>query len=315
MLALEFVENIDDTSFALAKRGFFGRSLLLATNQKYNLEMDERRSSVIIGGRASLDRERRLSSSGLITSNNRVNIMVKLVYFLNVGIILAGLGYITQEQNDGNFRARRIQVLFDEVIWENADVLLNDEIEQRLLIYSYFNGLYKESGSHHGHPRYVEQNKEDGQQFSSSASAPGAEFVFCNEVSSWVFRHQNILSDQDCEWLWKAPKTEDDYDILSTSGGVWQAWVGEAILSQVIITSNECSDKADCNYFGSCEDGVCVCNSDRFGDSCEFEIPCPSLATEKAQSLGKLDNVCLFVYMHRLLCTLGWRYLTHSSLF
>lgn len=294
-MALEFVENIDDTSFALAKRGFFGRRMLLATNQKYNLEMDERRSSVITGGRASLDTERRLSSSGLITSNNRVNIMAKLVYFLNVAIILAGLGYITQEQNNGNFRARRIQVLFDEVIWENANVKLNDEPEQRLLIYSYFNGLYKEDGSHHGHPRYVEQNKEDGKAFSTLASAPGAELVFCNEIVSWVFRHPNILSDHDCGWLWKAPETEDDYDILSTSGGVWQAWIGEAVLSQVIITSNECSDTADCNYFGSCEEGVCVCNSDRFGDSCEFELPCPSLATEKAQSLGKLDNVCVCV--------------------
>ena len=233
--------------------------------------------------------------------------MVKFVYFLNVAIILAGLGYITQKQNDGSFRAGRIQVLFDEVIWEDADVLLENEIEpeQRLLIYSYFNGVYKESGSHHAHPRYVEQNKEDGSAFSTSAQAPGAEFVFCNEIDSWVFRHQNILSAHECDWLWKAPETEDDYDILSTSGGVWQAWIGEVVLSQVIITSNECSDKADCNYFGSCEEGVCVCNSDRFGDSCEFEMPCPSLATEKAQSLGKLVYVCMFVYEHSLLLHSG----------
>ena len=50
VLALEFVENIDDTTFALAKRGFFGRRLLFATNQKHTLQMSEmRRSALAIG--------------------------------------------------------------------------------------------------------------------------------------------------------------------------------------------------------------------------------------------------------------------------
>ena len=220
MLALEFVENIDDTSFALAKRGFFGKSLLLATNQKYNLEMDERRSSVITGSRASLDRERRLSSSGLITSNNRVNFMVKLVYFLNVAIILAGLGYISQEQKDGAYSTESIKVMFDEMIWENADVLLeNGETEQRLLIYSYFNGVYKEVGTYNNYPRYIEMNKNDGSAF---GSIQGAEFVYCSEIGSWVFKHEQIKTDNDCNWLWKSPETSE-YDILSMSDEFWQA--------------------------------------------------------------------------------------------
>ena len=102
VLALEFVENIDDTTFALAKRGFFGRSLLFATNQKYTLQMPGMRRSLAHGiGRnrvGALDgqvpSDWRLSSSGLIASKNRVNFLVKVIYFLNAIIIFVGLGYI-----------------------------------------------------------------------------------------------------------------------------------------------------------------------------------------------------------------------------
>jgi hypothetical protein len=35
VLALEFVENIDDAIFALSRRGFFGRPLLMATRPRF----------------------------------------------------------------------------------------------------------------------------------------------------------------------------------------------------------------------------------------------------------------------------------------
>ena len=113
----------------------------MATNQRYNLEMTEMRQV----NRASLDSDqRRLSFSGKIASNNRVNYIVRLIYFLNAALVLIGLGYITHTKKSGHYRARSVNVLFEEVIWEDANVLLDDgRIEQRLLIYSYFNGIYK----------------------------------------------------------------------------------------------------------------------------------------------------------------------------
>ena len=113
----------------------------MATNQRYNLEMTEMRQV----NRASLDSDqRRLSFSGKIASNNRVNHFVRLIYFLNAALVLIGLGYITYNQKNGHYRARSVSVLFEEVIWEEANVLLDDgRIEQRLLIYSYFNGIYR----------------------------------------------------------------------------------------------------------------------------------------------------------------------------
>ena len=103
VLALEFVENIDDTTFALCKRGFFGRRMLFATNKKHTLQMAEVRNSSFISrgrgrNRESLDTQdqldRRLSYSGLMASKSRVNYLVKTIYFLNAIVMLGGLVYI-----------------------------------------------------------------------------------------------------------------------------------------------------------------------------------------------------------------------------
>lgn len=44
----------------------------------------------------------------------------------------------SKTQHDGKFRARSIRIIFDEEIWEKANVLIGGDIFQRLLIYSYF---------------------------------------------------------------------------------------------------------------------------------------------------------------------------------
>jgi len=124
--------------------------MLWATNKKHNLEFadlapyyDQSRRLSTGGERSTLD-ERRLSSSGLIASNKRTNIVVRFIYFLNAAIVIGGLIYLNVAQNNGNYRCNTVTVLFDEEYWENAYVMLEDgAIEERLLMYSYFNGIYK----------------------------------------------------------------------------------------------------------------------------------------------------------------------------
>ena len=86
--------------------------------------------------------DRQLSFSGLIVSNTRANQLVKTVYYLNAIVVLVGLGYTTQAQKDGKYRCNTIDVMFDEVIWESVQAR-DGRNEDRLLMYSYFNGLYK----------------------------------------------------------------------------------------------------------------------------------------------------------------------------
>ena len=119
--------------------------MLLATNQKHTLEMSETRQSPLFESRSAINEERRLSSSGLIASNNLTNLIIRLIYFLNAAIILFGLAYITTNQANGRYRCSKITVLFDdEIYWENAIVRHHDgSIEERLLMYPYFNGIYR----------------------------------------------------------------------------------------------------------------------------------------------------------------------------
>ncbi|KAL9185555.1 hypothetical protein ACHAXT_003332 [Thalassiosira profunda] len=315
VLALEFVENLlltnsnlvlarSAASMTLPKRGFFGKTMLMAANARYTLTLSgipEQRQS--IEARSTLENERRLSISGLLASNNRTNYIVRFVYFLNVAVVLAGLAYIAAKQDGGHYRCNTISVLFDEVIWEDALVLRDDRVEERLLLYPYFNGLYmaphlikcnlsipEEDGTHDGYPRYVEANKYDGRsQF--GASVTGAELVYCSEIASWIFRYEDILPQNECFWLWRSPQTQD-YDIVTAAEGPWEAWIGEVKpLAEVAITCNECSERSDCNYHGNCVDSVCQCFDTHFGDSCEFELPCPVLSTEKAQKFDSEGNI------------------------
>ena len=245
--------------------------------------------------------ERRLSFSGLIASNNRRNHLVRLVYFLNATIVLVGLGIITYRQNKGDYRCSRVAVSFDEEIWEQAKVRVSDdEVVDRLLIYPYFNGIYEEVNDvHRGYPKYIEQNKNDGTPFGDSVT--GAEIIYCNDLGSWVFRHPDILTTQinepenECSWLWKSPPTKD-FDLLSsTHNGNWEAWVGEVKqLADMSIVCMECSDRSDCNYHGNCVNSKCNCTENYFGESCEFERPCETLATEKAHSFGMCE-ICFCV--------------------
>lgn len=150
---------------------------------------------------------------------------------------------------------------------------------------------YEEDGSHDGYPRYVEQNKDEGTPFGSSVK--GAQIIYCKDIGSWVFMHYDIMTsrheaeENECSWLWRSSQTQS-YDIISTTEGPWEAWTGVVKpLAFVSITCNECSERSDCNYHGTCEDSVCVCDQNRYGDLCHFGSPCKSLATEKAQKFGK----------------------------
>ena len=83
----------------------------------------------------------------------------------------------------------------------------------------------------------------------------------------------------------------EEYDILSTTDGAWEAWIGiegeVKPLAQVSITCNDCSEQSDCNHHGECRGERCECQSEYFGAHCEFQYGCQYLASEKGNSFGK----------------------------
>jgi hypothetical protein len=136
LLALEFVENIDNMAYALGKRGFFGMTIMLSTRKC--------RQKIGVSGRG-------------VASGEWPYRVARLVYFVNAALIVIGMAIITRNQNRGLYRCQSLTFNIGEDMWEEANILKNGSshlTEKRLLIYTYFSGIYVENGTtHDGYPR------------------------------------------------------------------------------------------------------------------------------------------------------------------
>ena len=151
VLALQFVENIDDVVFALCKRGFFGRKNRTASNKEHYFDPP--------GGNAH-------------TFALWMTRFIRLVYCCNAALMLFGISILMVNQDFGEYRCKSKFIAYGDEVWEKAWVklgtcnvdsdcgerqLCRDSYcyEQRLLVYSHFNGIYEESkrDTHDGRPR------------------------------------------------------------------------------------------------------------------------------------------------------------------
>ena len=199
---------------------------------------------------------------------------------------IGALSYMNTTQERGDYRCNSVSIAFGDAIWEDAYVITPNGPEQRLLIYSHFNGVYVENGTHHGRPKYTEQNKEDGDPFTRTI---GAEIVYCEDIEAWIFRHELIRTsserdeehENECSWLLRSPNT-DSFDIIELSEeNNWFVWQGLIENDYpVAIECNECDDESGCNYNGRCVDEECICSPKYFGIQCQFERPCDVIRCE-----------------------------------
>jgi hypothetical protein len=296
-----------------------GQKLLIATVKRHTIEipMGEDRKSVVMsrdifGDQKSVHRD--ILRSGSMISNSRSNNIARMLYYLNGIVLLSALTYLSSMQSRGRYRCLRIDVVFSEHIWEKAKIVGSEDT--RLLVYPYFNGIYQADGTVDGHPRYIEQDKLTGSPF---VQRQGAVIRFCEEIQSWVFMHPDIKTSNECEWLFRSKEVDPDtdYDLIQTADDPWTAWVGEAAFdAEVKVKCTTCLESSHCSYKGDCKclellssskcnvlsftlffrnlgvAGRCVCNLARVGHYCEFDRPCPMLATEKAEKIGELLTDC-----------------------
>lgn len=271
VLALEFVENIDDVIFMLSKRGFCGRKLRTAT-----------KSCFIETGRETY-RLRRWTKR-----------LIRIMYIINICISLGALTYFCITQQRGQYRCKNVTISFGDQMWEDAYVGDGNVMEKRLLIFSHFNGVYEEQrdGFHDGRPKYVERNKVDGAPFKEVTPA---EIVYCEAIESWVFRHEGIITgngsgtenENDCSWLLKSHRTESFNLVELAEESEWYIWAGR-VTSEVPISieCNHCQEdmKESCNYHGECCNMLCECFDGFYGPHCEFSRPCNEIRSEKDQN-------------------------------
>ena len=219
-------------------------------------------------------------------------------------------------QSRGDFQCKSITVKFREDIWREATVDSNPD-DKRVLVYSFFNGVYAQDGSmHDGRPVYIERRKFDGTEFDTTLPSFNpfnetviipAKIQYCERFRAWVFMHENILKstlddDSDCPWLLRS-ETTNVYDIEEVKGP-WQAWQGVIETTDVLIACNECSDEADCNLNGECnEGGSCDCNknvegSTFLGPRCEVVLKdnCRTIIGGESRSLFRAKSRGMWLY-------------------
>jgi len=204
-----------------------------------------------------------------------------IVYVVNLCALLSGMVFVSVNQGNGEYQCKSITAKFREDIWREATVKVSEdeeEYEERVLMYSYFNGIYVQNGTmHDGRPVYFERRKLDGEEFDTtlpSSNPDGlsiiipAKIQYCKIIKAWVFMHENIRKskhdDPDCPWLLRSQDTEV-YDIEEVEGP-WQVWQGVIDTTNVRIACNECGGKADCNLNGICKkNGECECSDNDEG--------------------------------------------------
>jgi len=189
VLALQFVQQLDDIAFALAKKDVLGKKMQRACTAKcFQTEFQ----------RQKFGRSKKLS------------IFLKAVYFLNLGLLLGGMVVVSWLQIIGTRYCDSITVDFGNDVWEEAlvnmpsdqfekwvglypyfnDTVTPDQYEKWTLVYSYFNGVYeRENKTHAGRPVYREMRKFDSTHYELIVPA---EIYYCKGISAWVLTHEHI---------------------------------------------------------------------------------------------------------------------------
>jgi len=304
VLALQFIQQLDDIAFALSRMDVLGMRMCRATTTRY-FHVDFKRDQ-------SSMRKR------------RIQMFLKGVYFVNLLAFLTAMIWITMRQMSGYYQCESITVTFPDRVWSEAIVQWPEDsfryqwrpIEEKILIYSSFSGVYvkHQTRTHEGRPIYVEQKKTDRTPFDMDAPFNSlsnydadpvvpAEIKYCGGY--WVFTHEYIRKSREerntensnCHWLLRSEKTAG-FDFLETNGGAWSLWTG--VISETTVSSkcNECSDDTDCNLNGECNtaNGVCNCYEDDgveyLGAHCEVKVKdeCRTIIGEGDNEKWSLDE-------------------------
>jgi len=256
VLALQFIAELDDMAFSLAKLDILGGVLRRATTARlFHSEFPRLRPSRSI----------------------KAVLYLKSVYFVNLMVFLAPMIIVSIRQQDGYYQCKMIKVDFGDVVWEDAFVRLPEGgYEKRTLAYSNFNGVYERIRTEAGRPVYQERRKFDRLEFDPWGKSP-AEIKYSIELSAWIFTHPLLAKKKEGEyvpWLLRSPET-DEYDVLNVEGD-WDVWFGVIGATPLKYSCTECSTDTDCNFNGQCVNRECECNVEEettfLGPHCEVKL-------------------------------------------
>jgi len=279
VLALQFIQQLDDIGFNIAKMGIVGRRLRHAcTARLFHTEFAKQK----------------------FQRNKKCSIFLKCVYVLNFVVFLSGMMFVSIRQKNGYYQCPTLDVDWGDGVWEDPIIVINGTVyTDYFLVFAYFNGVYQQVGTYNERPLYREQRKFDNkemvprQNLYHGIPVIPSEIKYSTDIGAWIFTHpyikKSIDEDPDSEsWLLRSPPTED-FDLLSSTAEDWSIWLGRIDTTRVTIACNLCIDDTDCNLNGFCQpDGSCICKENvggvsYIGSHCEIKLreDCGTIKSEK----------------------------------
>lgn len=202
VLALEFVQKLDDNAFILSQKDILGVRLRDAAAFSAGLKFTKRREMSkhgmpkdrkAIGTNDDLgDVSQCRDEASARHKKDHYHFLLRAVYSLNLLLLIAGVTTIGVKQDKGKFQCPTITVEFGSEFWDRP--IVQYESKPGVLLYSYFNGVYemnpKLKNFESRYPVYTELNKDLPPV--AYKEKEGAMFLYCTDIKSWVFAHQNI---------------------------------------------------------------------------------------------------------------------------
>eukprot|EP00984_Skeletonema_dohrnii_P028459 scaffold18452_cov71-Skeletonema_dohrnii-CCMP3373.AAC.1 len=284
VLALQFLQQLDDIAFSVSKIEVLGKTMYLATmvsqmedcsTTPYFTTGFKRQKTRFVMSYVSIKQIRgdyQCPSYTVGSEYSRFSDIVSLLLYIAYRNCL--LSYIVGKGDE---------------VWEEAYVHYPDgKILTFPLVFSNFNGHYKldKSRTSEGRPIYVEHTKSDRTPFDTEVPKyvdpiKPAEFRYCG--GRWMLVHDYIkkskhdtydTSDKCGPWLLRS-QPYPGFDLGGAAGG-WQIWEGKIVPTDVSLTCDKCKDDADCNLNGECNNGKCQCRKQDgvmyLGEHCEVQL-------------------------------------------
>lgn len=279
--AVQFVSELDDIAFHLAKHGVLGAQMQDATAKVGQVQLNYRKKR-----------------------EGRYNLRtVKVVgYSLLFCILLAPWIAVKIFQMRGvYFKAdcQSFHIYFEENSFSLLDACRVLDEQNRpcpeawqtetshLLQYEQFSDIYAVGTNENG---YIDTENHRPIYYQRGIDNPDGSFSwgkisYCDQVNAWIFSIEGLgkgAKKNDCSWLIKSPET-DAFSLDDVPEGDWVAWTGRLVETVVDITCIECEpgekNAVGCNFNGDCleKERTCDCKDSFLGFQCEVCTACASL--------------------------------------
>eukprot|EP00797_Seminavis_robusta_P037513 Sro994_g229010.1 n/a (703) ;mRNA; r:10197-12305 len=257
--ALQFIGEIQDVAFWVAKQGFVSMWVEQTTHLVEMVQLPAPRN---------LRKDSRFWHPSLIK---------RAVYAVVTIGLLVGYALLVRQQATGQF------------LCQNLFVQFGDDFRPEL---SALSGEYQQHPTQLIAGRVVYYAATSGARFAYCASLQVWTFKGGSFDLQFAQGHDSQVTqvdpenDDPCLFYWAKSQTTETYDLTQTMATPWTVWdmytnQTHLPIDWMTLFCLDCNAGRTCSNHGTCRANRCDCNWGRFGLHCEYALPCTALELDQ----------------------------------